>query len=103
MCVDYYVLNKVTIKNNYPILLVADLFDKLTKVEYFTNLDLRSGYWQVHIAKEDESKSTCVTLYGNYEFLVMPFELTNTLATFYNLMNDVLFDFLDSFFCGILG
>ncbi|KAL6319864.1 hypothetical protein AAG906_036934 [Vitis piasezkii] len=46
-------------------------------------------YWQVRIAKEDESKTTCVTLYGNYEFLVMPFRLTNTLATFYNLMNDV--------------
>ena len=87
----------VTIKNKYLIPLATGLFDRLTKAEYFTKLDLRSGYWQVRIAKGDESKTTCVTQYGNYEFLVMPFGLTNAPATFCNLMNDVLFDFLDSF------
>ena len=97
MCVDYRALNKVTIKNKYPIPLVAKLFNRLSKVEYFTKLDLRSAYWQVRVAEGDEAKTTCVTRYGSYEFLVMPFGLTNAPATFCNLMNDVLFDFLDSF------
>ena len=97
MCVDYRALNKVTIKNKYPIPLVAELFDRLSKAEYFTKLDLRSGYWQVRVAEGDEAKTTCVTRYGSFEFLVMPFGLTNAPATFCNLMNDVLFDFLDSF------
>ena len=96
-CVDYRALNKVTIKNKYLIPLAAELFDQLSKVEYFTKLDLRSGYWQVRVAEGDEAKTTCVTLYGSFEFLVMPFGLINAPATFCNLMNDVLFDFLDSF------
>ncbi|RVW96773.1 Retrovirus-related Pol polyprotein from transposon 17.6 [Vitis vinifera] len=97
MCVDYRALNKVAIKNKYPIPLATELFDRLSKTSYFTKLDLRSGYWQVRIAAEDEGKTTCVTRYGSYEFLVMPFGLTNALATFCNLMNDVLFDYLDAF------
>ena len=97
MCVDYRALNKVTIKNMHPILLAAELFARLSKAEYFTKLDLRSGYWQVRVAEGDEAKITCVTWYGSFEFLVMPFRLTNAPATFCNLMNDVLFDFLDSF------
>ncbi|RVX13375.1 Transposon Ty3-I Gag-Pol polyprotein [Vitis vinifera] len=97
MCVDYRALNKVTIKNKYPIPLVAELFDRLSKASYFTKLDLRSGYWQVRIAAGDEGKTTCVTWYGSYEFLVMPFGLTNAPNTFCNLMNDVLFDYLDAF------
>ena len=97
MCVDYRVLNKVTIKNKYPIPLAAELFNRLSKAKYFTKLDLRSGYWQVRLAEGDEAKTTCVMWYGSFEFLVMPFGLTNALVTFCNLMNDVLFDFLDSF------
>ncbi|XP_019078499.1 uncharacterized protein LOC109123393 [Vitis vinifera] len=97
MCVDYRALNKVTIKNKYPIPLVAELFDRLLKASYFTKLDLRSGYWQVRIVAGDEGKTTCVTRYGSYEFLVMPFGLTNAPSTFFNLMNDVLFDYLDAF------
>ena len=97
MCVDYRALNKVTIKNKYPIPNAADLFDRLSKASYFTKLDLRSGYWQVRIAAGDEGKTTCVTRYGSYEFLVMPFGLTNAPATFCNLMNDVLYEFLDQF------
>lgn len=72
MCVDYRALNKVTIKNKYPVPLIADLFDRLSKATYFTKLDLRSGYWQVRIAEGDEEKTTCVTRYGSYEFLVIP-------------------------------
>ncbi|WJZ95434.1 hypothetical protein VitviT2T_014205 [Vitis vinifera] len=97
MCVDYRALNKVTIKNKYPIPLAAKLFDRLSKASYFTKLDLRLGYWQVRIAAGDERKTTCVTRYGSYEFLVMPFGLTNAPTTFCNLMNDVLFDYLDAF------
>ena len=97
MCVDYWELNKVTIKNKYPIPLAAELFDRLSKAEYFTKLDLQLGYWQVRVAEGDEAKTTCVTRYGSFEFLVMPFGLTNAAAMFCNLMNDVLFDFLDSF------
>ena len=97
MCVDYRALNKVTIKNTYPIPLAAELFDQLSKAKYYTQLDLRSEYWQVRVAEGDEAKTTCVTRYGSFEFLVMPFGLTNALATFCNLMNDVLFNFLDSF------
>ena len=97
MCVDYRALNKVTIKNKYPVPNVADLFDRLSKASYFTKLDLRAGYWQVRIAEGDEAKTACITRYGSFEFLVMPFGLTNALVTFCNLMNDVLYEFLDSF------
>ena len=97
MCVDYRALNKVTVKNKYSIPLIQDLFDRLCKVTYFTKLDLRSSYWQVRIASGDEPKTTCVTWYGSYEFLVMPFSLTNAPTTFYNLMNDLFYKFVDHF------
>jgi len=97
MCVDYRALNKVTIKNKYLVPLIQDLMDRLCGASIFTKLDLRSGYWQVQVADGDEHKTTCVTRYGSYEFLVMPFGLTNAPATFCNLMNDVLYDFLDNF------
>ena len=82
LCIDYQALNKVTIKNKYPVPLIQDLFDRLTRASYFTKLDLRSGYWQVRISEGDEAKTTCVTRYASFEFLVMPFGLTNALPHF---------------------
>ena len=82
MCIDYRVLNKVTVKNKYHIPIIADLFDQLGRARYFTKLDLQSRYYQVMIAEGDELKTTCVMRYGSYEFLVMPFGLTNAPATF---------------------
>ena len=97
MCFDYRVLNKVTIKNKYPIPLIADLFDQLGHAKYFIKLDLRSGYYQVRIAERDEPQTTCVTRYGSYEFLIIPFGLTNAPTTFCTLMNKIFHPYLDRF------
>ncbi|KAL0445653.1 UNVERIFIED_CONTAM: RNA-directed DNA polymerase [Sesamum latifolium] len=97
MCCDYRALNKITVKNKYPIPLVADCFDRLSQAKYFTKIDLRSGYWQVRIKEGDEAKTKVVTRYGAFEFLVMPFGLTNAPAAFSTLMNQVLHGFLDEF------
>ncbi|KAM0999125.1 hypothetical protein FF1_005867 [Malus domestica] len=97
LCIDYRALNKITIKNKYPLPLIADLFDQLGEARYFTKLDLRSGYYQVRIAPGDESKTTMVTIYGSFEYKVMPFGLTNAPATFCTLMNKVFHPYLDKF------
>ncbi|KAE8706830.1 cytochrome P450 78A7-like [Hibiscus syriacus] len=97
MCIDYRALNKLTVKNKYLIPLITDLFDQLGGARWFTKLDLRSGYYQVQIAEGDEPKTACVTRYGSYEFLVMPFDLTNAPVTFCTLMNKVLQPCLDRF------
>ena len=97
MCIDYRALNKVTVKNKYPIPLIVDIFDQLGRVRYFTKLDSWLGYYQVKIAKGDEPKTTCVTRYNSYEFLVMPFGLTNAPATICTLMNKIFHHFLDKF------
>ena len=73
ICIDYQAFKKVTIKNKYPIPLIADLFDRLGQANYFTNMDLWKGYHHVRIIEGDERKTMCVTRYGAYEWLVMPF------------------------------
>nr|XP_016437489.1 PREDICTED: uncharacterized protein LOC107763517 [Nicotiana tabacum] len=97
LCIDYRALNKVMVKNKYPIPLIADLFDCLGQAKVFTKIDLRKGYYQVRIAEGDEPKMTCVTRYGAFEWLVMPFGLTNAPATFCTLMNKLFHPFLDQF------
>src|SRR5271154_5507148 len=97
LCVDYRTLNKITIKNRYPLPRIEELMNRLAGAQYFTKIDLYSGYHQIHIKKEDVSKTAFRTRYGYYEFLVLPFGLTNAPATFMTLMNDIFREYLDQF------
>ena len=97
LCVDYRALNEVTIKNKYPLPRIDDLFDQLKGAKYFFKIDLRSGYFQLKIRESDIPKTSFVTRYGQFEFTVMSFGLTNAPAYFMNLMNKVVIDELDKF------
>ena len=93
----YRQLNRVTIKNRYPLPRIDDLFDQLRSPCVFSKIDLRSGYYQLKISSEDVPKTAFRTRYGHYEFLVMPFELTNAPAAFMDLMNRVFQPYIDRF------
>ncbi|GJX19189.1 putative reverse transcriptase domain-containing protein, partial [Tanacetum coccineum] len=92
MCIDYRELNKLTVKNRYPLPRIDDLFDQLQGSSIYSKIDLRSGYHQLRVREEDVK-----TRYGHYEFQVMPFGLTNAPAVFMDLMNRVCKPYRDKF------
>ncbi|GJZ32684.1 putative reverse transcriptase domain-containing protein [Tanacetum coccineum] len=97
MCIDYHELNKLTIKNRYPLSRIDDLFDQLQGSSVYSKIDLRTGYHQLRIREEDIPITAFRTRYGHYEFQVMPFGLTNAPAVFMDLMNRVCKPYLDKF------
>ncbi|GKB60890.1 putative reverse transcriptase domain-containing protein [Tanacetum coccineum] len=98
MCIDYRELNKLTVKNRYPLPRIDDLFDQLQGSSVYSKMDLRSGYHQLRIKEEDILVTAFRTRYGHFEFQVMPFGLTNATAMFMDLMNRVCKPYLDKFF-----
>ncbi|WVZ70351.1 hypothetical protein U9M48_019026 [Paspalum notatum var. saurae] len=97
MCVDYWALNDVTIKNKYPLPRIDDLFDQLQGACVFSKIDLRSGYHQMKIRPSDIPKTAFITRFELYEYTVMSFGLTNAPAYFMNLMNKVFMEYFDKF------
>ncbi|GJT74549.1 putative reverse transcriptase domain-containing protein [Tanacetum coccineum] len=97
MCIDYWELNKLTIKNRYPLPKIDDLFDQLQGSGVYSKIDSRSGYHQLRVRDEDIPKTAFRTRYELYEFQVMPFGLTNAPAVFMDLMNRVCKPYLDKF------
>jgi hypothetical protein len=97
LCIDFKQLNKVTIKNYYPLPRINDLFDQLKGARIFSKIDLRSSNHQVRIKEEDTSKTTFRIRYGNYEFKVVPFGLSNAPSVFMCLMNGVFREYMDNF------
>ncbi|KAL5801661.1 hypothetical protein ACOSQ3_033293 [Xanthoceras sorbifolium] len=97
LCVDYRKLNQVTVKNKYPLPRIDELFDQLGGSKFFSKIDLRFGYHQLKVRTEDIPKTAFRTRYGHFEFLVIPFGLTNAPAAFMDIMNRIFRPYLDKF------
>jgi hypothetical protein len=97
MCVDYWSLNEVAIKNKYPLPRIEDLFNQMKGAIAFSKIDLRLGYHQLKIRESDVPKTSFRSRYGLYEYIVMSFGLTNAPAYLMYLMNKVFMDYLDKF------
>ena len=95
MCIDYHQLNKMTIKNHYPLPRIDDLFDQVGEAKIFSNIDLQSGYHQVQIRDEDIHKTSFCTRHVHYNFVVMPFKLTSAPANFMCMMNNIFSKYLE--------
>ena len=97
LCIDYRALNKITVRNRYPIPQIDDLLDQLKGVKYFSKIDLKSGYHQVPIEPSDVWKTDFKAKEGLFEWLVMHFGLTNSPAIFTRLMDDIMRPLTNSF------
>ncbi|GBG67161.1 hypothetical protein CBR_g81586 [Chara braunii] len=97
ICIDYRGLNAITVKNAEPLLRIDDLLDRVQGCKYFSKIDLKSGYHHIEVDPDDQYKTAFRTRYGHYEFIVMPFGLSNAPATFQRCMNDLFRPWLDKF------
>jgi len=97
LCADYRALNRMTVKNRYPLPLISEIMDRIKGAKHFTRLDVRDAFNRIRVAEGEEWKTAFRTRYGHFEYLVMPFGLCNAPATFQAYINDALHEYLDVF------
>ena len=102
LCVDYRGLNRITIKNRYPLPLIGEIFGRIGKAKWFTKFDMRDGYNRLRVARGEEWKTAFRCRYGLYEYQVMPFGLCNAPGTFQHFINDIFREYLDDFMVSYL-